>query len=126
MALTLFVNSAAIGSGDIEKFVYIPPPCQCFGGSLIAHSPKVVSKSNPHRCHVMKSILLQFLSLYTAALAVLGKTNPIQQELLVREDGMVQQDKVPGHNDAIYDIVPKEDQILKIEFLEVAPTPILA
>ena len=39
---------------------------------------------------------------------------------------MVQQDKVPGHNDAIYDIVPKEDQIMEIEFLEIAPTPILA
>ncbi|KAJ6073325.1 hypothetical protein N7467_011410 [Penicillium canescens] len=74
----------------------------------------------------MKSILPQFLSLCTAALAVLSKTNPAQQELLVREDVMVQQDKVPGHNDAIYDIVPKEDQILKIEFLEIAPTPILA
>jgi hypothetical protein len=74
----------------------------------------------------MKSILPQFLSLCTAAFAVLGRTNPAQQELLVGEDIMVQQDKVPGHNDAIYDIVPKEDQILKIEFLEIAPTPILA
>lgn len=39
---------------------------------------------------------------------------------------MVIQDKVPGHNDAIYDTVPKEDQILDIEFLEIAPTPIVA
>jgi hypothetical protein len=74
----------------------------------------------------MKSILPQFLPLCTAALAVLVMTNPAQQELLVREDVMIQQDKVPGHNDAVYDIVPKEDQILKIEFLEIAPTPILA
>ncbi|KAJ5365995.1 hypothetical protein N7517_008881 [Penicillium concentricum] len=39
---------------------------------------------------------------------------------------MVQQDKVPGHNDAIYDIVLEEDQILKMDFLEIAPTPTLA
>jgi hypothetical protein len=39
---------------------------------------------------------------------------------------MVKQDKVPVHNDAIYDTVPKEDQILDIEFLEIAPTPIVA
>jgi hypothetical protein len=39
---------------------------------------------------------------------------------------MVQHDKVPGHNDAIYDTVSKKDQILNIEFLEIAPTPIVA
>ncbi|RAK79428.1 uncharacterized protein BO72DRAFT_526081 [Aspergillus fijiensis CBS 313.89] len=39
---------------------------------------------------------------------------------------MVQEDKVPGNNDATYDIVPKEDQLLSVEFLEVAPTPIIA
>ncbi|KAE8326731.1 hypothetical protein BDV39DRAFT_176514 [Aspergillus sergii] len=40
---------------------------------------------------------------------------------------MAQQDnRVPGHNDAIYDTVPKDDQIFKIEFLEIAPTPIIA
>jgi hypothetical protein len=48
------------------------------------------------------------------------------QKLLVGEDVMVEQDKVPGHNDAIYNTVPKEDQILNIEFLEIAPTPIVA
>jgi hypothetical protein len=48
------------------------------------------------------------------------------QKLLVCKDVMVEQDKVPGHNDAIYDTVPKEDQILNIEFLEIAPTPIVA
>ncbi|KAJ5130655.1 uncharacterized protein N7515_006694 [Penicillium bovifimosum] len=73
----------------------------------------------------MKSILPQFLSL-CAALAVLGKTNSAQQDLLVGEDGMVRKDRVSGHNDAVYDIVPKEDQIWKIEFLEIAPTPIIA
>lgn len=75
----------------------------------------------------MKSILPQILSLYTAAFATLTKTNPIQQGLLVGKDIMAQQDnRVPGHNDAIYDTVPKDDQIFKIEFLEIAPTPIIA
>jgi hypothetical protein len=47
--------------------------------------------------------------------------------LLFGEDNMAQQDnRVPGHNDAIYDTVPKDDQIFKIEFLEIAPTPIIA
>ncbi|KAL5357128.1 hypothetical protein BJX96DRAFT_143938 [Aspergillus floccosus] len=75
----------------------------------------------------MRSIL-QTLSLCTAALAsLLPKTNPTQQELLASEDIMAQQDnKVPGHNNSIYDIVPKDDQIFKIEFLEIAPTPIIA
>ncbi|KAF7184438.1 hypothetical protein CNMCM7691_005258 [Aspergillus felis] len=79
----------------------------------------------------MKSILPQILSLCTAAFAALAKTNPTQQELLVGEDIMAQQDnrvdnRVPGHNDAIYDTVPKDDQIFRIEFLEIAPTPIIA
>lgn len=40
---------------------------------------------------------------------------------------MAQHDhRIPGHNDAIYDVVAKEDQALKIEFLEIAPTPIIA
>ena len=39
---------------------------------------------------------------------------------------MLKQDKVPIHSDAIYDTVPKDDQLLKVEFLEVAPTPIVA
>jgi hypothetical protein len=46
--------------------------------------------------------------------------------LLVGEDVMVQQTKVSGHNDAVYDIVPKEDQLYSIESLEIAPTPSLA
>lgn len=75
----------------------------------------------------MKLILPQILSLCTAALAALAKTSPSQQELLVGEDFMAQQDnRVPGHNDAIYDTVPKDDQIFKIEFLEIAPIPIIA
>ncbi|KAH6884141.1 hypothetical protein B0T10DRAFT_608969 [Thelonectria olida] len=34
--------------------------------------------------------------------------------------------KVPGHSDATYGPVPKEDQIFKVEFLDIAPTPIIA
>ncbi|PYH47507.1 FAD/NAD(P)-binding domain-containing protein [Aspergillus saccharolyticus JOP 1030-1] len=34
--------------------------------------------------------------------------------------------RVPGHNDATYDTVPENDQIFKIEFLEIATTPIIA
>jgi hypothetical protein len=68
----------------------------------------------------MKTVLPRFLCLCTAALAVLAK--PITPE----QDIMAHQDKVPGNNDARYDIVPKEDQIFKINFLEIALTPILA
>ncbi|RLM00577.1 hypothetical protein CFD26_108589 [Aspergillus turcosus] len=51
---------------------------------------------------------------------------PAQQTSLVGVDVMFKQDKVPGHSDAIYDPVPKADQLLSVEFLEVAPTPILS
>jgi hypothetical protein len=74
----------------------------------------------------MKSILPQFLSLCTAAIAVLGKTNLAQQELLVGENVMVQQTKVFGHNDTVYDIVPEKHQLYNIQFFEIAPTPFLA
>jgi hypothetical protein len=73
----------------------------------------------------MKSILPQFLSLCTAALTVLSKPIQAQQQVLVGEDIMAQQgNKVPGNNDAVYAVVPEEDQLFKVEFLEVAPTPI--
>ena len=75
----------------------------------------------------MKSILPQLLLSLSAVLTALAQTNPTQQELLVGENIMAQQDnRVPDHNDAIYDTVPKDDQIFKIEFLEIAPTPIIA
>jgi hypothetical protein len=32
--------------------------------------------------------------------------------------------KVPGHNTAVYDLVPKEEQVYRIRNLEIAPTPI--
>jgi hypothetical protein len=75
---------------------------------------------------IMVPIFLQFLSLPTAALAVLGNAKPAQQRLLVGEDVVVKQDKVPGHNDVICDTVPKEEQILDIKCLEITPTPIVA
>ncbi|KAL4888247.1 hypothetical protein BDV59DRAFT_147517 [Aspergillus ambiguus] len=75
---------------------------------------------------MMKSNIPHWLSFCVAALAVVNIAKPVQQKPLIGEDIMVKQDKVPGHNDAIYDTVAKEDQILNIEFLEIAPTPIIA
>ncbi|KAG2414461.1 hypothetical protein HFD88_003652 [Aspergillus terreus] len=76
----------------------------------------------------MESILPHILSLCIVALAAhIATTNPTQQELLISEDVMAQQDDgVPGHNEAIYDAVPKDNQIFKMEFLEIAPTPVIA
>ncbi|KAL3486567.1 hypothetical protein BJX62DRAFT_215163 [Aspergillus germanicus] len=75
----------------------------------------------------MKTILRLILPICTAALGVAGlaKTNPAQQELLVGEDNIIakQGNRVPGHNDASYDVVRKEDQLYRIEGLEIAPTP---
>lgn len=75
---------------------------------------------------MMKLNIPYCLSLCVAALTALSIARPVQQKPLVGEDVMVKQDKVPGHNDAIYDTVPKEDQILDIEFLEIGPTLIIA
>ncbi|RAH68025.1 uncharacterized protein BO66DRAFT_421893 [Aspergillus aculeatinus CBS 121060] len=73
----------------------------------------------------MKPILPQILSLCTAVLTFSSKAHPTQQELLTSDDLMADE-RVPGDNDAIYDAVPKNDQIFEIEFLEIAPTPITA
>ena len=75
---------------------------------------------------MMKSTFLHFLTLCTAAVAITSHAKPSQQKSLVSVDIMAKQDKVRGHNDAIYGPVPKEDQLLDIEFLEIAPTPIIA
>jgi len=32
---------------------------------------------------------------------------------------------VPGHNDAFYGPVPRDEQIFHIQFLEIAPSPII-
>ena len=74
----------------------------------------------------MKSTFLHFLILCTAELAITSHAKPSQQKSLVSVDIMAKQDKVRGHNDAVYGPVPKEDQLLDIEFLEIAPTPIIA
>ncbi|KAJ5698789.1 hypothetical protein N7462_000794 [Penicillium macrosclerotiorum] len=65
------------------------------------------------------------LPLCAAALAVPSNAKPVQQNL-VGVVIMSKQDAVPGHNNATYDVVPKADQLLNVEFLEVAPTPIIA
>ncbi|KAF9891145.1 hypothetical protein FE257_005081 [Aspergillus nanangensis] len=66
----------------------------------------------------MKSILPHFLTVCAAALAI------TQQPLMAQENRL--QVPVPGHNAAVYDAVPKEDQIFQIEYLEIAPTPIIS
>jgi hypothetical protein len=35
-------------------------------------------------------------------------------------------EKVPGHSDATYGPVPKANQIFEVEFVDIAPTPIIA
>lgn len=80
----------------------------------------------------MKAIVAHVLVL---CIAILTKASPVQssnlQVLLPGSNGNIMasaiNDKVPGHSDATYSsLVPKEKQILKVEFLDIAPTPILA
>ncbi|RFU31583.1 hypothetical protein B7463_g4754, partial [Scytalidium lignicola] len=75
---------------------------------------------------MMKSTLLPFLTLYAAALAIPNHATPSQQQSLISVDVMAEKDQVRGHNDALYGPVPKKDQLLDIEFLEIAPTPIIS
>lgn len=76
---------------------------------------------------MLKSNVGQLLLLCTTALAILGSSTEIaQQKVLVGVDIMDEQEKVRGHNEAVYDAVPKEDQLFRVEFLEIAPTPIIA
>ncbi|KAL4748218.1 hypothetical protein BDW72DRAFT_205806 [Aspergillus terricola var. indicus] len=42
---------------------------------------------------------------------------------IFRAQFLFRDNKVPGHNDARYTAVPKEDQVLMIEFLEIARLP---
>jgi len=74
----------------------------------------------------MKSTFQHVLTLCVTVLAINSHAKPSQQKSLVNVDIMGEQDKVPGHNDAIYSPVPKEDQLFDVEFLEIAPTPIIA
>lgn len=73
----------------------------------------------------MEPCLPQLLAICVASLvgAQVG-----QQESLLSNKIMAQLkvDKVRGHSNAIYGPVPKGDQIFDVEFLEVAPTPIIA
>ena len=69
---------------------------------------------------MMKSTFLHFLYLCAATLTVLVNAKPTQQKSLVGVDVMSKQDKVTRHSDAIYDPMPKEDQLFKVEFLEIA------
>ncbi|KAE9378764.1 hypothetical protein N431DRAFT_553141 [Stipitochalara longipes BDJ] len=75
---------------------------------------------------MMRSAFQHFLALYAAALVTISYAKSPQQKSLFSVDIMAEQDKVRGHSDAIYGPVPKEYQLLDVEFLEVAPTPIIA
>jgi hypothetical protein len=75
---------------------------------------------------MMKSTFLHFLNLCAAALAITSDAKTTKQKTLFSVDIMAEQDKVRGHSDAVYGPVPKEDQLLNVEFLEIAPTPIIA
>jgi len=75
---------------------------------------------------MMKSVFVHFLNLCTAALAITSHTKLPQQKSLFNVDIMAKKEKVPGHSDAVYGSVPKEDQLLDVEFLDIAPTPIIS
>jgi hypothetical protein len=78
----------------------------------------------------MKSLLIQTLSLCalgTALAASPDHTSNSQQVHLAPAAVMVyteQTIKVPGNNKATYGPVPKAEQLLDIERLEIAPSPI--
>ncbi|KAK3389651.1 hypothetical protein B0H63DRAFT_102762 [Podospora didyma] len=79
-------------------------------------------------------ILLQLglcaLSL-TAAAAAPATHNGIQHPLTsnkiitIHGPNLSSKQRIPGHNDAFYGPVPKDEQIFRIELLEIAPSPIL-
>ncbi|PVH76823.1 hypothetical protein DL98DRAFT_496291 [Cadophora sp. DSE1049] len=73
----------------------------------------------------LESLLRHPLLVCTALLAITVHANP-QQISLYTTDPMVEIEKVPGHNNATYGPVPKNEQLLSVEFLEIAPTPIVA
>ncbi|KAL4874380.1 hypothetical protein BJY04DRAFT_226127 [Aspergillus karnatakaensis] len=77
----------------------------------------------------MRLIFPHLLAVCTVAtLTMLATTEPTQQPMRASEDTIAREDSfpVPGHNNAFYDAVPKEEQVFEIEFLEIAPTPIIA
>jgi hypothetical protein len=78
----------------------------------------------------MKSLLFKLLSLCAlrAVLATELHLNSItEQKSLVQAVVMAEAEgalKVPGHNNATYGPVPKTEQLLEIELLEIAPSTI--
>lgn len=74
----------------------------------------------------MKLVVPHLLVACAAALALVSPVEQRPQQPLVDAEIMAEQlDKVPGHSDAVYAVVPKEDQLFKIEYLDIAPTPIV-
>lgn len=73
----------------------------------------------------MKPIFPQVLAICVESLVV---AQGVHQEPLLSNKIMSQLkvDKVPGHNNAVYGPVPKEDQLFDVGFLEIAPTPIVS
>jgi hypothetical protein len=71
--------------------------------------------------------MFQVLPLLTA-LAVAGPLGHVigQQPLSMLETMAEQQGRgrIPGHNNATYGPIPEKDQLFRIEFLEIAPSPI--
>lgn len=104
------------------------PLCHCQLASFLTSTPRLrkgqVSSKSGHN-QTMKPI---FPQLFATCVAFLVGAQVGQQEPLLSNKIMAQPkvDKVPGHSDAIYGPVPKEDQIFRVEFLEIAPTPIVS
>lgn len=81
----------------------------------------------------MKFITAPALIFCAATLAVANPTQSSSYQVPLAETkandnnmAAAIKDAIPGHNDATYGSIPKEDQAFEIEFLEIAPTPILA
>ncbi|KAH9223406.1 hypothetical protein DL95DRAFT_379365, partial [Leptodontidium sp. 2 PMI_412] len=79
----------------------------------------------------MKPLFIHpLLPLSAALLALTIHANP-QQKYLSIDRGThamaeIEIENVPGHNNATYGPVPKDAQLFDVEFLEIAPTPIIA
>jgi hypothetical protein len=78
----------------------------------------------------MKLLLIQTLSLCALGTALAASPTHISESRQIRLASvavMVDTEptiKVPGNNNATYGPVPKAEQLLKIEFLDIAPSPI--
>ncbi|KAH7356817.1 hypothetical protein BKA65DRAFT_215444 [Rhexocercosporidium sp. MPI-PUGE-AT-0058] len=76
---------------------------------------------------MMNRLVLHFLLLSVASLATIVQANPQQKHLsIMKTMADSEAEKVPGHNNATYSPVPKEEQLFSVEFLEIAPTPMIA